>query len=94
MSENISIRVIIKGRVQGVWYRGWTVDAANRLELDGWVRNRPDGTVEALFSGPETQVRIMIELCRKGPPLARVDTITEHAAEPPEDMGFLQMPTR
>ena len=57
MSDTITVRVRISGRVQGVWYRGWTVDEARRLGLSGWVRNRRDGSVEAVFSGPEHVVR-------------------------------------
>ena len=67
MSETL-IRVVIRGRVQGVWYRGWTADRAEELGLSGWVRNRRDGSVEALFAGEETVVRQMIEDCRGGPP--------------------------
>ena len=47
-----ALRVVIEGRVQGVWFRAWTVEAASGRGLDGWVRNRRDGTVEALFAGP------------------------------------------
>ena len=66
MSDTTTIRVRITGRVQGVWYRGWTVDHARRLGLSGWVRNRRDGSVEAVLSGPEQVVRSMVELCRRG----------------------------
>lgn len=93
MSETTTVRVRIRGRVQGVWYRGWTVDQARRLGLSGWVCNRLDGSVEAVFSGPEDAVRTMIERCREGPPGARVDSITEqHEVEPPPP-GFRQIPT-
>mgnify|MGYP005668690085 CR=1 FL=1 len=80
--RRMSVRVVISGRVQGVWYRNWTVTEAKARGLDGWVRNRQDGTAEALFSGPDTRVRDMIGACDAGPPLAKVDTITEH----PEDV--------
>ena len=60
----------IAGRVQGVGYRDWTRKRAERLGLSGWVRNRSDGTVEALFHGSAESVGAMLELCRKGPPLA------------------------
>ena len=76
MHETITVRVTIRGRVQGVWYRGWTVDEARRLGLSGWVRNRRDGPVEAVFSGPEHAVRAMIALCREGPPAALVRELT------------------
>ena len=68
-----TVRVIIRGRVQGVWYRAWTEGEARGLGLDGWVRNCADGSVEALFSGPEDTVRQMIARCHRGPPVARVD---------------------
>ena len=83
----------VHGRVQGVWYRGWTVDQATALGLDGWVRNRRDGTVEILVSGPETAIEALVERCRKGPPAARVERVEElEAAEAPAP-GFAQRPT-
>ena len=75
MSGQRQVHLIITGRVQGVWYRGWTVKTASALGLQGWVRNRRDGTVEAMFSGPTAAVEEMIQACRKGPPAARVDEI-------------------
>jgi acylphosphatase len=93
MSETIAVRVRITGRVQGVWYRGWTVDQARRLHLAGWVRNRLDGSVEAVFSGPEHAVRAMIASCRKGPPGAAVRDIIEEVETEPVAPGFRQAPT-
>lgn len=62
MSETTtSVRLRIIGRVQGVWFRGWAVDQARELGLSGWVRNRGDGSVEALLAGPESRVRSMID---------------------------------
>ena len=84
----IAVRCVITGRVQGVWYRAWTEKEATALGLDGWVRNLSDGSVEALFSGPEAVVRDMIGRCRSGPPLANVDGIAETPAEPPPAKGF------
>ena len=89
----VTIRVVITGRVQGVWYRGWTVDEALERGLSGWVRNRRDGSVEALFSGPEAAVRAMIERCREGPPAARVERIVEAPESAPVGAGFRQRPT-
>lgn len=92
-----TVRALISGKVQGVWYRGWTVDRARALGLSGWVRNRRDGTVEAVFAGPSGAVDAMLAQCREGPPLARVDEV---AVAPAEDMaeggglaGFEQRPT-
>jgi acylphosphatase len=93
MSEATTVRVRITGRVQGVWYRGWTVDQARRLGLAGWVRNRRDGSVEAVFSGPPDAVRAMIERCWQGPPAARVHEITEQPETEPVAPGFCEAPT-
>ena len=94
MSEpTATIRVVITGRVQGVWYRGWMVDEALARGLSGWVRNRGDGSVEALLSGPESAVRAMIERCLEGPPAARVDRIVETPESAPPEAGFRQRPT-
>jgi len=73
--ENIRVNLIIEGRVQGVWFRESTRRQAVALRLTGWVRNRPDGTVEALIEGPEREVEAMVSWCRKGPPSARVTNI-------------------
>jgi acylphosphatase len=67
--------VTIQGHVQGVWYRGWTVENATARGLHGWVRNRPDGTVEAVFAGTADAVDQMIEACRRGPRSARVSDL-------------------
>jgi acylphosphatase len=93
MSDTTTVRVRITGQVQGVWYRGWTVDHARRLGLSGWVRNRRDGSVEAMFSGPEPAVRAMIELCRHGPPAALVHDVAETIETAPLEPGFRQVPT-
>ena len=71
----------IHGKVQGVWYRAWTRETGNSLGLDGWVRNRRDGTVEALVVGAPDTVAAMIEACREGPPLAQVTEIEERELE-------------
>jgi acylphosphatase len=64
--------VIVTGRVQGVFYRAETASKAKQLNLTGWVRNLPDGRVEAIFEGEETNVQKMIDFCRHGPPNAYV----------------------
>ena len=75
-------RVEIRGRVQGVGYRAWVEHRASAHALEGWVRNRRDGSVEALFAGPEHVVSDMIAVCRRGPSTARVDAVTEESANP------------
>ena len=72
---NVVRHVVIRGRVQGVGYRMWTEDLAERSELEGWVRNRRDGSVEAVFAGPEQAVMAAIEACRSGPRGAHVDAV-------------------
>jgi acylphosphatase len=72
--------VTIHGRVQGVGFRAWVEDMALMRGLKGWVRNRRDGSVEAVFSGPERAVEEMVEACRRGPGAARVERVDERAA--------------
>ena len=86
-----TLRAVISGRVQGVWFRGWTERQARARGLDGWVRNCPDGTVEAVFSGASTEVDAMLEECRDGPPAARVKAIETFSAAPPRASGFAQL---
>ena len=81
-------RVLILGRVQGVGYRDWMVRQAETLGVQGWVRNRADGAVEALVAGEEAAVQALLSACRRGPMLARVDEITEVFADPPAEPGF------
>jgi acylphosphatase len=72
--------VFIRGRVQGIGFRAWTEVTALECGVQGWVRNRRDGTVEALFAGMGDDVRALIEACREGPPGARVQTIDQLSA--------------
>src|SRR5512143_2270186 len=88
MGETKSVRVRVEGRVQGVWYRGWVAQEAIRRGLAGWVRNRSDGSVEALFAGPKPAVDVMIEACWRGPPSARVSSVTAWPTDMPERPGF------
>ena len=67
--------VLVSGRVQGVWFRGSTKQRARELGLSGWVRNLPDGRVEALFEGDEASVEAAVEHVRRGPPGARVTDV-------------------
>jgi acylphosphatase len=77
---DVIFQVMIRGRVQGVGYRAWMEATAEERGVEGWVRNCRDGSVEALFAGPEEIVLIMIELCREGPPGARVEAIDQREA--------------
>jgi acylphosphatase len=79
--SGIARRVVIRGRVQGVGYRAWVEHQARRHGLQGWVRNRRDGSVEAVFDGVESVVANMIASCRKGPASARVDDVMEEAVD-------------
>jgi len=73
--EKVRARVIVEGRVQGVFFRYHTQEAALRFEVKGWVRNRRDGTVEALFEGDKEKVDPMIQWCHRGPSEARVTKV-------------------
>jgi acylphosphatase len=83
----------IEGRVQGVGFRDWMVREAQRLGLHGWVRNRPDRSVQALVAGEEGAVGALLIACRRGPMLARVDRIEETLAEEQAEPGFHRRPT-
>ncbi len=89
-----SVLVRIEGRVQGVFYRGWTVNEASRRGLRGWVRNRSDGSVEALFAGTKTDVDEMVAACSTGPSAARVTAISTQTADFPDRPGFRPLPTK
>jgi len=81
---DIAIRAVIRGRVQGVWFRAWTKEEAEKRGLAGRVRNMPDGSVEVEFAGPRAAIEDMLAACREGPRAARVDHIeTEEIAPPP-----------
>jgi len=78
--SNAIRRVVIRGRVQGVGYRAWVEYQARRLGLSGWVRNRRDGSVEAVFEGEASIVANMVASCRQGPSSSRVDDVAEEEA--------------
>ena len=86
-------RIRVIGRVQGVWFRGWTIDRARALGLSGWVRNRRDGSVEILASGEEAAIDALIARCRSGPPAARVDRVAVEETDEAPEPGFAQRPT-
>lgn len=81
MSEK-AVKARIRGRVRGVCFRAWTCEEATAKGLKGWVRNRADGTVEAVFAGASEAVDAMLAQCRTGPPAARVDEVETRAVEP------------
>jgi acylphosphatase len=90
----LQARLLVTGRVQGVGYRDWVVERAERLGLTGWVRNRVDGSVEAVIVGDDQAVGRMIDACRRGPRLARVDAVDVEPLDLdilPE--GFARRPT-
>jgi acylphosphatase len=94
MSAEIeSVRLIVTGGVQGVGYRIWASRTATRLGLRGWVRNRDDGSVEALVTGARREVAAMIEACWSGPPAARVAQVTATPAADDGGVGFVALPT-
>jgi acylphosphatase len=95
MTGRRAVRLTIRGRVQGVGYRLWAADEASRLGLEGWVRNRVDGTVEALAVGDDAAVERFVAACRAGPHLARVTAVEVGAADPAEagGHGFQARPT-
>ena len=86
-------RLTISGRVQGIGFRDWIAERAQALGLSGWVRNRRDGSVEALLDGDTAAVEEMVRACRRGPRAAEVTSIDEDLAEPVDDPGFLRLPS-
>ena len=83
-----TVRLIVTGRVQGVGYRLWTTRIAARLGLRGWVRNRADGSVEALVTGPLEAVEAIVEASREGPYGARVTEVTVTPDRDDGSIGF------
>ena len=76
------LQVMIHGRVQGVGYRAWVESQAVACGLEGWVRNRSDGSVEAVFAGSPKLAAEMVALCRHGPPSSRVESVLNEATHP------------
>lgn len=98
MNGDVVHHVFIRGRVQGVGFRAFVEDEAHARHLQGWVRNRRDGSVEAVFAGSPGIVADMVTACRMGPPSARVDAIDERDATAEElalrrNSGFDVLPT-
>jgi acylphosphatase len=88
-----SVHVRIVGQVQGVAYRAWTETEANELGVGGWVRNRRDGTVEAVFSGDAGAITEMLRRCEMGPPAARVSRVEVVGENVGAFRGFEVRPT-
>ena len=84
----VRARVVISGRVQGVYFRGTAEDEARSRALAGWVRNRRDGQVEAVFEGEQAAVEAVIAWCHRGPPAARVMNVMVTWEEPRGERGF------
>jgi acylphosphatase len=96
MGERRVVHIIVRGRVQGVGFRAFVEDEAIARQLEGWVRNRRDGSVEAVAAGPHEPVDAWIAALRQGPPISRVDALEardtdENALE--GRPGFAQLPT-
>lgn len=88
MTEIVRKRVVVSGRVQGVWFRDSCREHARGHGVQGWVRNLPDGRVEAVFEGPPDRVDALVAWCHQGPPRAQVDRV-EVTGEAPEGIrGF------
>jgi acylphosphatase len=88
-----TVLAVITGNVQGVWFRAWTVEQASLRGLDGWVRNRRDGSVEALFAGEAASVEDMIRACHRGPSAAQVREVAVSPAPETPARGFRKLPT-
>jgi acylphosphatase len=86
-------RLLVEGRVQGVGYRWWAVETARALGLDGWVRNRADGSVEILAMGEAVEIERLLQACRSGPPGGSVCAVRREAAEDDGSVGFQQRAT-
>jgi acylphosphatase len=88
-----TLRLIIEGFVQAVGYRQFAIKEARELRLDGWIRNRSNGTVEALVSGATKDVETFVAACMRGPPGSTVRNVELHRAEPPTERGFHRRPS-
>ena len=87
-SPPVRVRLCVDGRVQGVWFRQSTWQQADRLGVSGWVRNLPDGRVEAVYEGPRTAVEELLEWTRRGPDRALVTAVEIYDEEPKGERGF------
>lgn len=95
MTDDITaLRVQVHGFVQGVGFRAYLTVCAQQNSLDGWVRNRADGTVEALVCGPTKAVEAFVASATRGPSGAKVSAVDLHNSQPPAEKGFHQRPTQ
>ncbi|MBN1546506.1 MAG: acylphosphatase [Syntrophaceae bacterium] len=90
-SAEIRVRVVISGLVQGVFFRHYTRKNAVGFGLTGWVKNRPDGRVEAVFEGKESQVAMMLDWCHIGPPSARIADVAVFREEATGEFADFQI---
>ncbi|MEQ1753025.1 MAG: acylphosphatase [Micropepsaceae bacterium] len=93
MTDTTTFRLRITGDVQGVGFREWSIQQAAERKLDGWVRNRSDGTVELLISGPDRTIQDMLGACTQGPEGARVSNIDILNEKEAPASGFVRKPT-
>ncbi len=91
MADLARARIRVRGLVQGVLFRQSTVDEARRLGLEGWVRNLPDGSVEAEAQGTRQGVEALVRWCRRGPPAARVEGVEVEWGAPAEGLGSFRV---
>jgi len=91
--ELTTMNIRIEGQVQGCGFRDFAIREANNRKLRGWVRNRSDGSVEAVAHGPNLQVEEFIAACMQGPAGARVSAIDLKPTDPPQSLGFVRRPT-
>jgi acylphosphatase len=94
MSDDLTtLRLKIIGEVHGVGFREFAIAEANARSLTGWVRNRSDGTVEIVASGPQKEIEAFVGICMRGPPSARVRNVEMGPAQVPDTLGFKRRPT-
>jgi acylphosphatase len=86
--ERRRVHVVVRGRVQGVFFRSETGERARSLGIDGWVRNDPDGSLQAVFEGPGERVESLVAWCRRGPAGADVESVETAWEEPRGEHGF------
>lgn len=86
--DALRLHVLVRGKVQGVWFRESTRQEAERLAVAGWVRNLPNGDVEAVMTGPAPQVHALVDWCRRGPPNAQVQEVHVQVQDGPMEVGF------